>query len=152
MDDLLKRGLIALGIFFGGLIFADVMMSIGGVKPIGFAAVLFSGIESMLKGLFYIVGVVGLFIVVMGVIAEIDRSAKKAADEKEQLDHLRIREANQKVAQMNYERKERERKREKEEADRIWKEELAKKEIEKNEYLKTRSAAEANRDALNDFL
>ena len=48
MDDLLKRGLIALGIFFGGLIFADVMMNIGGVKPIGFAAVLFSGIESML--------------------------------------------------------------------------------------------------------
>ena len=152
MDDLLKRGLIALGIFFGGLIFADVMMNIGGVKPIGFAAVLFSGIESMLKGLFYIVGAVGLLIVVMGVIAEIDRSAKKAANEKEQLDQLRIREANKKVAEKNYERKERERKREKEEADRLWKEELARKEIEKNEYLKTRSAAEANRDALKDFL
>ncbi len=152
MDDLLKRGGVALAIFFGGLIFADVMMSIGGVKPIGFAAVLFSGIESMLKGLFYIVGAVALVIVVVGVIAEIDRSAKKAADEKEQLDQLRIREANQKIAEMKYERKERERKREKEEADRLWKEELARKEIEKNEYLKTRSAAEANRDALKDFL
>ncbi len=152
MDDLLKRGLIALGIFFGGLIFADVMMNIGGVKPIGFAAVLFSGIESMLKSLFYIVGAVGLFIMVMGAIAEIDRSAKKAANEKEQLNQLRIRKANQKIAEMNYERKERERKRAKEEADRLWEEELARKEIEKNEYLKTRSAAEANRDALNDFL
>jgi hypothetical protein len=152
MDDLLKRGGVALVIFFGGLIFAEVMMNIGGVKPIGFAAVVFSGIESMLKGLFYIVGAVGILIAVVGAIAEIDRSAKKAANEKEQLNQLRIREVNQRRAEIKYERKERERKREKEEADRLWKEELARKEIEKIEYLKTRSAADANRDALKDFL
>jgi hypothetical protein len=128
------------------------MMKVGGVKPIGIAAVLFHGIESTLKVLLTISLIVVFFLLVMLALAEFDYRAKQAREKEKELKQEKIREANHRANQRRYEKYERERKREKEEADRLWKEELARNEIEKIEYLKTRSADDANRDALKDFL
>lgn len=152
MNDLFKRALITVGIVLVGLIFIEVMMKVGGVKPIGIAALLFHGIESALKGLAVVIGIVLLFLLLMFVLAELDYRAKQAREKEQELEAEKISEANRRAGQYRHERYERERKREKEEADRLWQEEQKKREIEKAKYLKTRSASDATKDALNDFL
>ncbi len=152
MNDLFKRALVTIGILLGGLFLIEAMMKAGGVKPIGIAAVLFHGIESTLKGLLAVAAIVVLFLLLMFALAEFDYQAKQAREKEKELEQEKIREANHRANQRRYEKYERERKREKEEADRLWQEELKKREIEKIEYLKTRSADDANHDALKDFL
>ena len=152
MNDLFKRALVTIGILLGGLIFIEAMMKIGGVKPIGIAAVLFHGIESTLKGLLAVAVIVVLFLLLMFVFAEFDYQAKQAREKEKVLEQEKIREANRRAMALRHEQYERERKREKEEADRLWQEEQKKREIEKATYLKTRSASDATKDALKDFL
>ncbi len=152
MNDLFKRALVTIGIVIVGLVFIEVMMKIGGVKPIGMAAVLFHGIESALMGLMVLIGTVMFLLFAMFVLVELDYRAKQAMQKEKELADEKIREANRRAAEIRHERYERDRKREKEEADRLWQEEQKKREIEKEEYLKTRSASDATKDALKDFL
>lgn len=148
MDDLLKRGLVSLGIIFGGLIMIDILMMVSGTKPIGLAGEVFHGIEVLFKMLLW--GVVGVAVMIALVVITTmaNEKTKELEEEKRRCEQLE----KQKIIDAEIDRIEREKRIEKAEEKRLWKEQLAQEEIAKEEYLKTRSASQATKDALNDFL
>jgi predicted membrane protein len=104
MDDLLKRGLVSLGIIFGGLLMIDFLMLASGTKPIGIAAVVFHGIETLFTMLLWIAIGVAIMIALVIVISAANEKTKKIEEEKKIIEQKE----KQKVANTEFDRKERE--------------------------------------------
>lgn len=148
MDDFLKRGLIGLGVFFGGLAFIYLMMNFAGIKPKGIAADLFHGIAILVRIVLGIIvtSLVGFFVMLI---------FESRADEKRKLEAENKNQTVKKLVAEHHEEdleNKREQQLKKDEEKRLLKLKLAHLEKEKIEYLKNRSASEATKDALKDFL
>lgn len=148
MDDLLKRGLVSLGIIVGGLMMIDFLMMVSGTKPLGLAANLFHGLEFLFQILIW--GGVGF--AVMIALVMIFSIANEKARKREEENKVNEQRQKQRIASAEFDRIEREKRIEKTEETKRRNEQLAQEEIAKNEYLKTRSASQATKDALKDFL
>jgi hypothetical protein len=152
MDELIKRSLMTIGIILGGLAFIYLMMNFAGIRPVGIAADLFLMIETILKTVVFIIGI-GAGLVVLGVIAcaiynAITERKKRLAQEQRRIEE----EAANEKRRLREEKLAREIELKKAKEAHLRKLELARRQKEKLEYLKSRSASDATKDALEDFL
>ena len=152
MDDLLKRGLMTVGIILGGIAFIYLTMDFFGIRPTGIAADFFLMLEKALKTIVFIIGI-GAGVMAVGAVAfliheEVASHKAKLAEEQKRMEEKAANEKRRlKEAEL-----ERERELKKAEEERLLKLELARRQKEKLEYLKSRSASDATKDALDDFL
>lgn len=152
MDELGKRILIGTIGMFGGYAFIKVIMKLNGIRPMGISAQIFNSIDGAIffgiKAL--AVGAAGLivFIALMSLLESKRKAKQKIKDDQQ-------RKINDEIETKRFERlhkEEKEKQTEKDEKDRLWKQELELRKQAEIEYQKKRSAEEATKDSLSDFL
>lgn len=146
--DLVKRFFISLGIFVGGVEFAYRCMLANGIRPPGFFMKLVDAIHNVI--LFVLVA--GAFVVVICILIAVAQAYFEAKEkEKERQREVERREASEKIWEQ--EKKEKLQKQiEKDEKSRQWELELERRKLAEIEHQKTRSANEATKDSLREFL
>ncbi len=152
MDDLVERFWKSLAIIFGGFVFIYALIVISSERPRGVNLIIYDSMNQLFKWLFIFIVVVAIGCILIFVIqryfeGKAEEGRKLQEEEKrkhakhlawvervEKLEHERLRE--EKQVRMKEQTK-------MEEQQRL---------IEEEQYLKNRSAKDANNDALKNFL
>lgn len=146
--DLVKRFFISLGIFVGGVEFVYRCMLANGIRPPGFFMNLVNAIHNVL--LFVLV--VGAIIAVVYILITAAQSYFEAREkEKERQRELERQKADKLIWEQRQEEN-RQKQIEKDEKDRQWQLELERRKLFEIEHQKKRSANEATKDSLREFL
>jgi predicted nucleotide-binding protein (sugar kinase/HSP70/actin superfamily) len=152
MDELGKRILIGTIVMFGGYGFIKVMIQLNDVKLMGISAQLFNSIDgAILFGIKALaVGAAGfiVFIAVMSLLESRGKAKQKIKDEQQR----KINDELEAKRLKRLHKEEKEKQKEKDEKDRLWKLEQEQRKQSEIEYQKKRSAEEATKDSLSDFL
>lgn len=152
MDDFVDRFLKTIGLICAGFVLLYVLIATSGEGPTGVSLLIYSGMNWLFCWLLRIAGL-GL----LGLVLVFVRSRYLAAQaEKEQRIQQEIKERERKIREEEQRKEEMEQKRietkkaaQKEKESEI---ENLRRQKEREDYLKNRSAEAANKDALNDFL
>jgi biopolymer transport protein ExbB/TolQ len=152
MDDLVERFLKSLGFVFGSFILIYVLIANSGQRPTGLSLVIYDTMNSIFLWGFRILvaSVVGLILFECGSYYFKHKEEKKLQlEEKEKRQQQELR---REAEELEEERQRRISKEAAHEASRLLKLELQRRLTEKEQHLKTRSAQDANAEALKHFL
>jgi hypothetical protein len=148
MESILKRFLISIGIFVGGVEFVFRCMLLNRIRPPRF----FINLVDSIQNVILLVLGIGAFCVAVFVLMAVAQSYFESKEKQKQL--LKEEEI-QKASDKIWERQQKEelrKQRKNDEKDRMRKLELELREQAEIEYRKNRSAKEATKDSLSDFL
>jgi hypothetical protein len=152
MEELSKRILIGIDGMFGGYGFIKVLMKLTGVTPMGISAQVFNSIDgAILFGIKVLaVGAVGFIdiIVLMSLLESRKKAKEKIKKELQRKIDDELEEKRLKIMRLE----EKEKQMIKDEKLRLWKIEQEVQKQAEIEYQKKRSAEEATKDSLSDFL
>jgi hypothetical protein len=152
MDDLVERFLKSLGFVFGSFILIYVMIANSSQRPVGVSLVIYETMNSIFLWGFRILvaAVVGFILFECGSYYFKHKEEKKLMlEEKEKSQQQELRREAEELAEEEQRRIQREAANE---ASRLLKIEHQRRLIEKEQHLKTRSAQDANAEALKHFL
>jgi hypothetical protein len=152
MDDLVERFLKSLGFVFGSFILIYVMIANSGQRPMGVSLVIYDTMNSIFlwgfRGL--VAAVVGFILFECGSYYFKQKEEKKLMfEEKEKRQQQELR---REAKELEEEKQRRIKREAAHEASRILEIENQRRLIEKENHLKTRSAQDANAEALKHFL
>lgn len=152
MDELSKRILIGTTGVFGGYGFIKVLMKFNDVRPMGISAQVFNSIDGAILFVIKVLTMGAAGFIVFIALKSLSESRGKA---KQKIIEEQQRKINDELEAKQLERlhkNEKEKQKEKDEKDKLWKVEQELRKQAEIEYQKKRSAEEANKDSLSDFL
>ncbi len=152
MDDLVKRALLAVAFVIGMMLFIYFMIATGPNKPAMLTLVYYNFMNRVFAAIWWFIQMVVLVAGIAGlafIIFQVWKAKRNEEVEKElKLRQDLIREEEKRIRQEEKEMQQEEMKKSAE-LEEIQRQELL---LEKDRYLKNRSAEEANNDALKHFL